>query len=183
MLRMADNPVARYPESRPLEQDLGSWAVAHVKSRQDKAFARDLARAGVPYYMPLVEKRTRRCDNNKLRKSLLPLFPGYIAVALPWEERDTAYRTHRLANLIPVEDQRLFVRELSAIRKALESDCRVELVPAFCPGQPVRVKAGPMLGMEGEVVDHRGQAVFVIRVQMFQQAIRVELNESYLEAR
>lgn len=185
MLRIDDNPVARYPEFKPLEEDLGCWSVAHVKSRQEKAFAHDLVRAGIPYYMymPLVEKRTRRRDNNKIRKSLLPLFPGYIAIALPWDERDQAYKTHRLANMIPVEDQALFVKELDSIRQALESECRVELAPTFQPGQPVRVTDGPMLGMEGEVVQHRGETMFVIRVNMFQQAIKVELDETYLEAR
>jgi hypothetical protein len=37
--------------------------------------------------------------------------------------------------------------------------------------------------MEGEVVQHRGETMFVIRVNMFQQAIKVELDETYLEAR
>jgi hypothetical protein len=130
MLRIDDNPVARYPEFKPLEEDLGCWSVAHVKSRQEKAFAHDLVRAGIPYYMymPLVEKRTRRRDNNKIRKSLLPLFPGYIAIALPWDERDQAYKTHRLANMIPVEDQALFVKELDSIRQALESKCALNLL-------------------------------------------------------
>lgn len=181
MLRLSDNPPVRYPELRPLEEDLGRWSVAHVKSRQEKSFAHDLERAEVPYYLPLIEKRVRRRDNGKIRKTRIPLFPGYVAIGLPWEERDLAYKTHRLANMIPVEDQERFVQELKRIQRALESDARVELAPTFAVGQPVRVTTGPMMGLEGEVVQHKGETLFIIRVQMFKQAVRVELDEVYLE--
>lgn len=84
-MRMDENPLPRYPEGRDLQADTGMWVVAHLKSRQEKAFAQDLMREGIPYYLPLVEKRTRRRDNGKWRKSILPLFPGYVAVAAPEE--------------------------------------------------------------------------------------------------
>jgi len=182
MLKIADNPIARYPEFRSLEDDLGRWSVAHVKSRQDKSFAHDLAQAQIPYYLPLAEKRTRRRDNGKIRKSLMPLFPGYVAVALPWEEWDRAYETRRVANLIPVEDQEQFVQEIKRIERTLTSDVPVTLAPTYALGQPVRVKDGPMMGLEGEVVQHKGETMFIIRVHMFQQAVKVELDEVYLEA-
>lgn len=182
MLRMSDNPEARYPADRALEEDLGRWSVAHVKSRQDKAFAHDLARAEISYYLPLIEKRIRRRDNGKIRKSLMPLFAGYVAVALPRAEWERAYATRRVAQMIPVEEQEQFVQELEQVRRALESDMRVGLAPAFEPGQPVRVISGPLMGLEGEVVHAKGETHFIIRVQMFQQAVRVEVDEACLEA-
>jgi transcriptional antiterminator RfaH len=181
MLRLKDNPIARYPEFRSLEDDLGLWTVAHVKSRQEKAFASDLARAGIPYFMPMVEKRNRRRDNGKVRKSLMPLFPGYVALALEREEWSRVYSKHRVANLIAVDDQNLFVRELAQIRRATESDLRVTLAPSFGVGQAVRVKSGPMMGLEGEVARAKGQTIFIIWVRMFGQAVRIELDELDLE--
>ncbi|MBN2711315.1 MAG: hypothetical protein JXR97_02635 [Planctomycetes bacterium] len=179
---MADNPTARFPDMRSLGEDCGAWCVAHLKSRQEKAFAHDLRQWGISYYMPLIEKRTRRSDNGKIRKSLLPLFPGYLAVAIPWQERECLYQTRRLANLLPVDDQEQFISELEGIRRALDSDVRVELAPNFELGQRVRVNSGPMLGLEGEVVQYRGETMFIIKVNMFQQAIRVELDEFCLDA-
>jgi len=182
MLRLSDNPAARYPEARPLEADLGLWAVAHLKSRQEKAFAADLARWGISYYLPLAEKRTRRRDNGKIRKTIKPLFLGYLAFALEQPGWERLYSTRRVANLLPVADQKQFLTELLQVQTALESDVRVELAPTFQPGQPVRVRSGPMMGLEGEVLRYRGETIFIVRVCMFQQAVKVELDEMYLES-
>lgn len=182
MIRLDENPAARYPEDRALEDDIGDWVVAHLKSRQEKKFASDLMRAGIPYYLPLVEKRTRRRDNGKLRKSILPLFPGYVAVAAPEDRWSELFEYHRVANLIPVLDQDAFTRELSQVHTVLTSQQKVEVLPLFAEGQPVRVKAGPMMGVQGEVAEYRGNAIFLIRVRMFQLSVRVEIEDSYLEA-
>lgn len=180
-MRMDENPLPRYPEGRDLLADTGMWVVAHLKSRQEKAFAQDLMREGIPYYLPLVEKRTRRRDNGKWRKSILPLFPGYVAVAAPEEVWGDLYKRHRLACLIPVMQQEEFTQELSQIQRVLESTNNVEIAPLFSEGQRVRVKAGALMGLEGEVVAYKGQAIFVLRVNLFQQAIRLEIEDGYLE--
>jgi transcription antitermination factor NusG len=181
MLSVVDNPVARYPEGRPLEDSLGVWAVAQVKSRQEKALAWDLASAGIPYYMPMGEKRTRRRDNGKVRKSVIPLFTGYLALGLAREDWERVFRTARVATVIPVDDQRGFVRELNQIERSLASRFRVSLAPAFAVGQLVRVKHGPLMGLEGEVARVKGQAIFVVWVRMFSQAVRIEVDELDLE--
>lgn len=180
---MKDNPIQRFPEGRPLADDLGLWAVAHLKSRQDKAFVRDLVTEGIPYYLPLLEKKTRRRDNKKIRKSTIPLFPGYIAFAAGPEKWEAIYSTHRVANLLEVTEQEVFVRELEQIEQVLTGDNHLELLPTFVEGQPVRVKCGPMEGMEGMIIQNRGQMRFVIQVQMFKQSVCVEIEEDYLEAR
>jgi transcription antitermination factor NusG len=181
MMSLKDHPAARYPLQRALEDDLGCWAVAHVKSRHEKALARDLARAEIPYYLPMVEKRTRRRDDGKVRKSVIPLFPGYLALGLPREHWDRAYRTHRVVNLMPVEDQRGFVQELAQIQRTIDSRVKLSLAPAFSAGQLVRVKRGPLMGLEGEVASVKGQTIFVIWVQVFQRAVQVEMDELDLE--
>ncbi len=181
MLNLKDNPVCRYPEGRSLEEDLGSWTVAYVKSRQEKALASELAREGIPYFLPMTEKRVRRRDNGKIRKSIIPLFPGYVSLALPEPEWKRAYATHRVVRLIPVEEQASFVRELNQVERLLDLQAMIEPVPAFAPGQPVRVHAGPMMGLEGEVVRHHGETLFIVRVRLFQQSVKVELDEAYLE--
>lgn len=182
MLRLSDNPPARFPLDRPLAEDMGLWAVAHVRSRQEKALAHDLVRWQVPYYLPMLETKKRRKDNGKIRKSVVPLFAGYLAFALPEDQWRGLYATRRLVNLLPIEDQGQFVHEIAQVQYALEHGATASIMPTFEVGQPVRVIAGPMMGLEGEVLQHRGRSIFIIRVQMFRQAIRIELDESYLEA-
>ncbi len=181
MMALRDTPPARLPAGRELSADLGLWAVAQVRSRQEKALARDLVVLGIGYYLPLVEKRIRRRDTGKVRKSLVPLFAGYVAVALERGLWDTLYRTGRVATVVPVADQLGFVRDLAQVERTLESGMKVAAAPAFRPGQLVRVKRGPLEGLEGEVSRVKGRAIFAIWVRMFQAAVQVELDELDLE--
>lgn len=181
MLRKSDNPHPRHPLGRPLEADADLWVVAHLKSRQEKAFAGDLMRMDVPYYLPMVEKRVRRRDNNKLRKTLLPLFPGYVSVALPPEEWDTLYQTNRVATLIPIPDQEAFLMELLQVQRVLDSGSDLEVAPAFESGEKVCVRNGPLRGLRGMVLEYCGKSLFQISVTLFQQSIRVAIQDDYLE--
>lgn len=181
MLRQDENPPARYPPGQPLEADLGTWRVARVKSRQEKALAHDLLRQGISYYLPLYEKRRRRRDNHKIRKTILPLFPGYVAFALPGSDCSAIYGTRRVTKIIEVAEQALFVKEMAQIRQALEAGVPVALVARLQTGQKVRIREGPLQGLEGEVVRQRDMTRFVIRVHLFRQAVALEIDEAYLE--
>lgn len=187
MLRVGDNPLDRFPEGKPLVDDTGNWLVAHVKSRQEKAFAKELEEAGIPYYLPLIEKTTRRKDNGKPRKSVLPFFTSYFAVAPLPEQRDSLYhewleRRHRIVNLLPVIEQEQFVKELSQIQKSIALSSDMEILSKYQVGEPVRVASGPLMGMTGEILRQGSQTMFVIKVQMFEQAIKIDVDEACLES-
>lgn len=181
MLRKSDNPPARYPEGRDLSHEDAPWAAVYVKSRQEKALARDLIRLDIPYYLPLITHTTRRRDNNKPRKTILPLFPGYMAFAAPPDRWDDVYQTHRISTLIPVHDQQQFVKELQQVQRVLESNLEVNLAPTYSPGERVRVKEGALQGLNGSVARAKGKTLFLINVTMFQQAVQVEVDEMDLE--
>jgi len=181
MLRQAENPPARYPPDRPLEADLGFWRVAQVKSRQEKAMAHELIRLNISYYLPLYEKRVRRRDNRKIRKTILPLFPGYIAFALPENNCSAIYGTNRVTKIIEVVEQMLFVKEMAQIRRTLEAGVPLALVSHLQAGQKVRISGGPLQGLEGEVLRQRGETRLLIRVHLFRQAVALDIDETYLE--
>lgn len=181
MIRLTDNPITRYPRDQPLDADVGRWTVAHVKSRRDKAFAAELFKAAIPYYLPLIEKRTRRRDNGKIRKSLLPLFPGYVAMALDTDRQSQILATNHIVRIIPVANQRQFVDELLQVQRAIDGKMTVMSQATFTAGQPVRIKNGPMAGLTGEVIHVGDEMIFVIRVTMFNRAVGVELDKADLE--
>jgi transcription antitermination factor NusG len=171
MLRQSDNPPARWPLDRPLQDDRGQWCVARVKPRHEKALAHDLARLGIGYYLPLMTKRTIRKDNHKPRKSVVVLFPGYIPVAGRAERRAEIRRTGRVAGIIEVSDQDRFIRELAAVERALASRLAAGTAPLMA-GQRVRIVAGPLAGLEAVVEDHPRQGRRVcINVEMFNRSV------------
>jgi transcription antitermination factor NusG len=171
MRRVSDNPPTRYPE-RPIGEAEHPWYVAHVKPRQEKSLADDCRRLGIEYYLPLVTHVTRRKDNNKPRKSVLPLFPGYISFAGTRETHYKLYATGRIASIITIKHQKKFIAELSQIFSLLENSVPLEPIDfSYTEGAEVRVLAGPMQGIEGIVVSIKNQHKLVLSVEGLGQAV------------
>lgn len=175
---LSDTPPSRFPE-RPIAQAAARWWVAKLKARQEKAFAADLMQRGIEYYLPMVTVVTRRKDNNKPRKSILPLFPGYISFAQNTPQ--DIYRNGRVAGLIEIRHQARFIHELTQIYQAIESGAQLEpLTDSFEAGTYVRVRSGPMRGVEGQITHVRDQKRLVLEVEPFGRASMV-IDSSMVE--
>ncbi len=162
---MSDNPPARFP-ARPIGETADPWFIAHVKPRQEKAVADDCLRREIEYYLPMVVHVTRRKDNNKPRKSILPLFPGYISCAGSKETFSTLYATGRIAHIIPVKNQKKFIGELNQIYSLLEQGVLLETcLTAFAEGAEVCIQAGPLKGIRGVVANAKNQNRLILSVE------------------
>lgn len=171
----------RYPVERPLADDVGYWKVAYIKPRNEKALARECEQWEIGYYLPLYVKRVRRKDNNKPRKSVLPLFTGYF----PFVDRDDAKRkiveSGRVVNFVDVADQELFVHDLNQIWQAVQSGAEIEPVPMLETGQSVRIKEGPLQGLKGIIDQAKSPKYVVLQVEMFNIFVKVDAGETELE--
>ena len=162
---MSDNPPVRFPD-RPIAQAPFPWFVAHVKPRQEKAVADDCVKLAIEYYLPLVTKVTRRRDNNKPRKSVLPLFPGYISCCGIKETYYKLYATGRIANIIEIKHQKRFVAELSQVYSLLEKGVVLEpCLLTFAAGTEVCVEAGPLRGIRGVVESVKNAGRLILSVE------------------
>jgi transcription antitermination factor NusG len=150
------------------------WWVAHVRSRQEKALARNLFPLEVPFYLPQREKRIRRAGRAFV--SYLPLFPGYLFFRGSAAQRSAALRSNLIVKILDVTDQSLLARELLQIRHLQETGA--DLVPYhdLVPGDPVRVIEGPFSGYTGVVLRARGRMRLLVSISMLRQAVAVEFE-------
>jgi len=177
MKKVGENPPARFPD-RPIAEAPQPWWVAKVKPRMEKALAFDFLNTGTEYYLPLYTHVIRRRDNNKPRKSILPLFPGYIAFSMTTPHN--IFITGRVVNIVEVRHQKRFVRELTQIQSALEKGVVVEPCDtAFEIGQTVEVHAGPLRGLVGVVARIRDSDRLVLSVDGLGRAM-VTIEPAYL---
>lgn len=154
------------------------WWVAHVRSRQEKALARYLRPLEVPFYVPQLEKRTRRGGRNFV--SHLPLLPGYVFFRGDAGSRLSALRSDLLVRVIEVPDQNLLTAELLQIRRLQETGAPLIPLPEFASGDPVRITDGPFAGYVGTVVRHQGRTRLVVSVSMVRQSVAVEFPRELL---
>ena len=173
-----DYPVPpRYPEDRPLEADLGSWWVLHVKPNCEKMVATYLLNRGISYYLPLYEKKTMYGYWGRIRTTVIPLFRGYICFALEKDRHGLLYDTKKLVRIIRVENQEAFVQELTAVSRAIETGQEILVRPGIVPGAKVYIASGPLEGTVGVVVRRQGERQLALSVQMFNQSVLVKLDQ------
>jgi len=164
------------PALLDVDGERGPWFVAYTRGRQEKALARHLLPLGVPFYLPLSAKVTRR--QGRTFSSHLPLFPGYVFLRGRGGERIAALRSNLIVRILEVADQVLLGDELRSLRRLLRAGASPSPLPFFAPGDPVRVTAGPFSGCEGTVLREHGQLRLVVSVSILQRSVAIELDRA-----
>ena len=179
VLKLSDNP-PMIPETVESVADLqGTWRVAHTRARFEKAFAWQMHKEGIGYYLPMIERV--RVSGGRKRRVLAPMFVSYVFLCGSDADRYTAMATNRLCQTIDVPDQPQLIEELRFIEQALDGQAELDPYPFAAVGQRCRVTAGPMVGMEGTVIRRDRLAKLVLAVSMLGQGVSVEIECDLLE--
>ncbi len=144
------------------------WWVLYTLSRREKELMRRLIGMEVPFYCPLIARKNRS-PSGRVRTSHVPLFPGYVFCWATPEQRQLALTTNCISRTLPVVDHETLVHDLRQIRRLIESDTPLSPESRIQPGALVRVKNGPMMGIEGVVLKRRNGDRLLVSVQFLQQ--------------
>jgi len=156
-----------------------AWYVAHTRPRCEKKLAEYCRREGCQATLPLY--RTIHKYRGKTATFQKPLFPGYVFLQLLTHQRQKVYQSDYVANLLDVPDQDTFAQQLGDILRALETDLEVRLAPRISAGSRVRIKSGPLRGLEGWVEQRAGTTLVLLRLEFISQAAAVKIDASELE--
>ena len=155
------------------------WFVAHTRPRCEKKLADYCRRESLVTTLPLY--RSVKKYRGKTVVFHKPLFPNYVFLQLRPEERQTVYQSDYVANLLNVPDQETFKRQLGDILVALETEVEVRLAPTIGPGTKVRIKSGPLQGMDAWVERRSGMLEVLLRLDFVGQAAAVKVDVTQLE--
>ena len=164
----------------PPAADGRGWIAFYTLSRREKDLMRKLEAATVPFYSPLVKRRLRS-PGGRTRISYVPLFPGYVFSLVDDEQRRTALATNTVARWLPIGDADAFVGDLRNIKRLIDTEQPLTPEARLESGQPVRVRSGPLQGIEGTVVKRRSGQRLVVAVRFLNQGASIELEDIDLE--
>ena len=116
-------------------------------------------------------------------KLQLPLFPGYVFVRLLLRERLKVLQVPGVARLISFNGQPAVLpdTEVEALRAGLATRLRAEPHPYLTVGRRVRVKRGPLAGVEGILIRKKNACRVVLSLDLIMQSASVEVDASDLE--
>ncbi|HWQ91076.1 MAG TPA: transcription termination/antitermination NusG family protein [Clostridia bacterium] len=155
------------------------WFVAHTRPRREKKLVAHCQRQGIAATLPCYN--TVHKYRGKTVRFEKPLFPGYVFLQLEQGQQDSLRQNDHVANLLSVFDQDTFESQLHDICLALESSLGVVLAPAIGEGMRVRIKYGPLQGIEGWVEQRYGMSTVLLRLDFISQAAAVKLDADSLE--
>ena len=159
------------------------WLVFYTRARAEKKVERRLREAEIDVFLPTCIVKRQWSD--RIKKVELPLFPNYIFARVNEKERIKVLRTNGIATIVtfrgkPAELPEETIQQLKFTQKDPEtlerlSDQRPPL------GSKVKVTSGPMEGLTGHILEHRGEINVVVQVEAIQQAVKVSLSNAEVE--
>lgn len=155
------------------------WYVAHTKPRCEKKLLEFCRRERVPATLPCYSAAHKYRGKTVIFHK--PLFPGYVFLRILPQRSTLIRQSDYVAGLLYVPDQATLERQLAEVQLALESGLEVKLAPAIGEGMRVRIKAGPLRGVEGWVERRYGLETVLLRLDFISQAAAVQLEAGALE--
>ena len=158
------------------------WYAVHTRSKHEKQVDLFLGERGVETFLPLVHTLSRRRDRKKYVD--IPLFPGYLFVFAEKERLYDVKYTRGVTRIIgtdlgvptPIPD-----KQILDIKSVMETEVQLDPFPYLKKGRMVRVKSGPLKGMEGILVERKGHYKLVIRIDLLQKGAAAEVYISDIE--
>ncbi len=174
-----------YPEDLLDRENLGqesdvTWWLLYCMSRKEKKLMRRLFTLNVPFYSPLIARRSR-LGSGRIRTAYLPLFSNYVFVYGTPNERRSAQETGCVSRWTAVSDPAELTRDLRRIRELIEIGAPITPEARLLPGTRVLVRSGVFRGMEGVVIRREGKTRLLVAVNFLKQGASVLLDDCQFE--
>jgi transcription antitermination factor NusG len=157
------------------------WYAASTCANHEKRVAQQLRMRSIPYFLPVYES-VRKWKDRRKRLELV-LFPGYIFIRIPIQER---LRVLELASVVRLVGFgalpcALPDKEIEALQSV--PSCRLQIEKYCWPavGSRVKITHGPLQGMEGQLLRRKGLVRVVLSIETIRQSASVEVDITDVE--
>ncbi|HTC95932.1 MAG TPA: UpxY family transcription antiterminator [Terriglobales bacterium] len=157
------------------------WYAAYTYPRHEKSVFEQLIQKSMECYLPLYEEVHRWTDRNV--KVQLPLFPGYVFVHMPVSERKKVLSVTSVVRILSFNGQPVSLpeSEIESLKRSMQYR-KVQPFPYYlCKGDRVRIKSGPLQGLEGIVERQKGKSRIVISIHAIMNSVAVDLEAEDIE--
>jgi transcription antitermination factor NusG len=164
------------------EQDHNhNWYAVCTRHQHEKPVARILKYKEFEVFLPLYKVRRRWKD--RVKELSLPLFPGYLFIKEGLEKWLPILTTPGVCNIVSSGGRPAAIphSEVEGVRRIVESTLSVEPHPFLRSGDWVRVKYGPIAGVEGILLRKKNVARLVLSVEMLGKSAAVEVDAAHVE--
>ena len=155
-----------------------NWYALLTRHQHEKSVALSLSNKNQEVYLPLF--RSVRRWQDRAKQIWLPLFPGYVFIRGGMERQLEIVTTPGVVHIVSCGGRPAIVPQiqLDAVRRIIESSLDVETHPYLQCGERVRVKTGPLMGLEGILIRTKGVDRLVVSMEILGRSAAVEIDVS-----
>ena len=158
------------------------WYALHVWSRKESFVSQHLLGLGFECFLPTYKSQRQWSD--RVKELEQPLFPGYLFCRLDFQNRRSLMMAPGVIQILgngktplPVADA-----EIERIQTAVASEAPRQPWPYIEVGERVRVNYGSLHGLEGILINFKGNHRVVVSVTLLQRSVAVEVDQSWVTA-
>jgi transcription antitermination factor NusG len=157
------------------------WFAVYVNARHEKAVCELFRQRQIEGFLPLYNT-LRRWKNGCQVQLELPLFPCYLFAHIDLRERVRVLQVPGVIAIVGCgrEPARIPAAIIESLRAAVVSG-HIQPHEYLAAGYRVRIKAGPMAGIEGVLIRRKSNLRVVLSVDHIMQSASVEVEISEIE--
>jgi transcription antitermination factor NusG len=157
-----------------------SWYALQVRSRKEGYVASQIQGQGFECLLPTYKSVRKWSD--RVKEVEQPLFPGYLFCRFDFQNRRPVITTPGVLQIVGYGRTAIAVsdEEIQSLQLAVSSGMPKQPWPYLEVGQRVRVNYGTLSGLEGILVNVKGNHRVVLSVTLLQRSVAMEVETSWL---
>lgn len=151
------------------------WFVIFTQPNHEKIACSNLNKKGIEAFLPL-RKEIRQWSDRKMKVEV-PYFPNYLFVNLRKIDRYIVFEAPGVIRYLDSNQNPTVMdeKEMTIIKK-LESLEKFEVTSeTFSKGDAVVITSGPLMNMEGVLVDKKGSKRLLLQLQSIKRNLIIEV--------
>ena len=154
------------------------WYALRVRTKCEKVVEGGLNQRAILNFLPLYKKTAQWSD--RVKTSLVPLFPGYIFAKLDRRQLHGVVTVPDFMYIVGLGSipEPLDELEIIAVKRLVAQGAGVGPWPFCTAGQVVEVFRGPLAGLRGIYLRAKSETRLVVSLPLLQRSVSTEI-ESY----
>jgi transcription termination/antitermination protein NusG len=154
------------------------WYALYSCANHEKRVAAELRARNVEHFLPLYTS-VRQWKDRRVQLDM-PLFPGYVFIRLPVQDRLRVLNIPGVVRLVGFNGKpsALPDEEMEIMRSGFGQKLRAEPHPFLTVGRRVRIARGPLAGLTGVLKRYKNGLWVVLSIEVVERSIIVSLEDT-----
>ena len=156
------------------------WIAVYTKANHEKTVEHELKKRGFEVYLPLL--KTKRVWSDRKKWVEHPLFRSYLFVRVEINNTLFLIKTPNIVKIVKFGNEIAIIQDstIKSIKIMLQGNYNPKVVNYFLRGDLVKINDGPLKGLTGEVIKENNKDRLLIKVDVIQYSLSIEIDKGYL---